>query len=131
GVPAPGVEIKLVPGGAKLEIRVRGPNVTPGYWKRPDLTTAAFDAEGFYQPGDAVRFADPADAGKGIIFDGRLAEDFKLTSGTWVHVGALRVALLAACSPALQDAVIAGADRGAGVERLFATAPDADVIVCG
>ena len=113
GVPAPGVEVKLVPSGAKLEIRVRGPNVMPGYWKRPDLTAAAFDAEGFYQPGDAVRFADPADAGKGIIFDGRLAEDFKLTSGTWVHVGALRVALLAACSPALQDAVIAGADRAA------------------
>ncbi len=81
GVPAPGVEVKLVPSGAKLEIRVRGPNVMPGYWKRPDLTAAAFDAEGFYQPGDAVRFADPADAGKGIIFDGRLAEDFKLTSG--------------------------------------------------
>ncbi len=113
GVPAPGVEIKLVPTGAKLEIRVRGPNVTPGYWKRPDLTAAAFDDEGFYQPGDAVRLADPADANQGVVFDGRLAEDFKLTSGTWVHVGALRVALLAAASPALQDAVIAGADRAA------------------
>ncbi|HLH93430.1 MAG TPA: feruloyl-CoA synthase [Xanthobacteraceae bacterium] len=111
GVPAPGVEIKLVPSGAKLEIRVRGPNVTPGYWKRPDLTAAAFDAEGFYQPGDAVRLADPADPDKGVLFDGRLAEDFKLLSGTWVHVGALRVALLAAASPALQDALIAGADR--------------------
>ena len=111
GVPAPGVEIKLVPSGAKLEIRVRGPNVTPGYWKRPDLTAAAFDHEGFYQPGDAVRLADPADHDKGVLFDGRLAEDFKLTSGTWVHVGALRVALLAAASPALQDMVIAGADR--------------------
>jgi feruloyl-CoA synthase len=113
GVPAPGVEIKLVPSGAKLEIRVRGPNVTPGYWKRPDLTAAAFDADGFYQPGDAVRFADPADPNRGVVFDGRLAEDFKLTSGTWVHVGALRVAVLAAASPALQDAVIAGADRAA------------------
>ena len=111
GVPAPGVEIKLVPSGAKLEIRVRGPNVTPGYWKRPDLTAQAFDAEGFYQPGDAVRLADPADPNRGVVFDGRLAENFKLTSGTWVHVGALRVALLAAASPALQDAVIAGADR--------------------
>jgi feruloyl-CoA synthase len=111
GVPAPGVEIKLVPSGAKLEIRVRGPNVTPGYWKRDDLTAAAFDAEGFYQPGDAVRLADPADASKGVVFDGRLAEDFKLLSGTWVHVGALRVALLAAASPALQDAVIAGENR--------------------
>jgi feruloyl-CoA synthase len=113
GVPAPGVEIKLVPAGAKLEIRVRGPNVTPGYWKRPDLTAAAFDAEGFYQPGDAVQLADADDPNKGVVFDGRLAEDFKLLSGTWVHVGALRVALLAAASPALQDAVIAGADRDA------------------
>jgi feruloyl-CoA synthase len=111
GVPAPGVEVKLVPTGAKLEIRVRGPNVTPGYWKRPDLTAMAFDAEGFYQPGDAVRLADAADPDRGIVFDGRLAEDFKLLSGTWVHVGALRVAVLAAASPVLQDAVIAGADR--------------------
>src|SRR5262249_54928794 len=83
------------------------------YWKAPDLTAAAFDAEGFYQPGDAVRFVDPADPGQGFLFDGRLAEDFKLTTGTWVHVGALRVALLAACSPALLDAGIAGADRDA------------------
>jgi len=113
GVPAPGVEIKLVPNGAKLEIRVRGPNVTPGYWKRPDLTARAFDDEGFYQPGDAVRLADPENLDKGLVFDGRLAEDFKLLSGTWVHVGALRVALIAAASPALQDAVIAGADRAA------------------
>jgi feruloyl-CoA synthase len=113
GVPAPGVELKLVPNGAKLEIRVRGPNVTPGYWRRPDLTAAAFDAEGFYQPGDAVRFVDAADPAKGVAFDGRLAEDFKLTSGTWVHVGALRVRLLAAASPVLQDAVVAGADRAA------------------
>jgi feruloyl-CoA synthase len=111
GVPVPGVEIKLVSSGAKLEIRVRGPNVTPGYWKRPDLTAAAFDEEGFYKPGDAVRLADPNDPDKGVVFDGRLAEDFKLTSGTWVHVGALRVAVLAAASPTLQDAVIAGADR--------------------
>jgi feruloyl-CoA synthase len=111
GVPAPGVEIKLVPGAAKLEIRVRGPNVTPGYWKRPDLTAAAFDEEAFYKPGDAVRFADPADPTKGVVFDGRLAEDFKLTTGTWVHVGALRVGVLAATSPALQDAVVAGENR--------------------
>src|SRR5262249_49880948 len=81
------------------------------YWKRPDLTAAAFDEDGFYKPGDAVRLADANDLDKGVVFDGRLAEDFKLTSGTWVHVGALRVAVLAAASPALQDAVIAGADR--------------------
>jgi feruloyl-CoA synthase len=87
--------------------------VTPGYWRRPDLTAAAFDADGFYQPGDAVRFVDANDPGQGVVFDGRLAEDFKLTSGTWVHVGALRVRLLTAASPTLQDAVIAGADRAA------------------
>ena len=110
-MPAPGVELKLVPSGAKLEVRVRGPNVTPGYWKRPDLTAAAFDADGFYRPGDAVRLSDPADPTKGIVFDGRLAEDFKLTTGTWVHVGGLRVAVLAAASPALQDAVVAGENR--------------------
>jgi feruloyl-CoA synthase len=111
GVPIPGVELKLVPGGDKLEIRVRGPNITPGYWKRPDLTAAAFDAEGFYLPGDAVRFADENDPARGVVFDGRLAEDFKLTTGTWVHVGGLRVGVLAAGSPVLQDAIVAGADR--------------------
>ncbi len=111
GTPAPGVEIKLVPSGNKLEIRVRGPNIAPGYWKRPDLTAAAFDEEGFYKPGDAVRFEDPADPSKGFVFDGRLAEDFKLTTGTWVTTGILRVAALAAASPALQDAVVAGHDR--------------------
>jgi len=111
GVPAPGVEMKLVPSGGKLEVRVRGPNITPGYWKRPDLTAAAFDAEGFYMPGDAMRFADENDAARGVMFDGRLAEDFKLTTGTWVNVGTLRVGVLAACSPVLQDAIVAGADR--------------------
>jgi len=112
GVPCLGVETKLVPSGNKLEIRVRGPNVTRhGYWKREDQTKANFDEEGFYKSGDAVRFADPSDAGKGLIFDGRLAEDFKLTSGTWVQVGTLRVALIAACSPAVQDMVICGEGR--------------------
>ncbi|MEA2928910.1 MAG: feruloyl-CoA synthase [Hyphomicrobiales bacterium] len=111
GLPAPGLDMKLVPSGDKLELRVRGPNVTPGYWKRDDLTKDAFDAEGFYKPGDAVRFADAADPAKGVVFDGRLAEDFKLTTGTWVHVGGLRVGVLAACSPVLQDAAVAGADR--------------------
>lgn len=111
GVPVPGCELKLVPAGEKLEVRVRGPNVTPGYWKRPDLTAAAFDEEGYYRPGDAVRFVDPANPQKGIAFDGRLTEDFKLTTGTWVHVGTLRVGVLAAASPALQDAVIAGENR--------------------
>ncbi len=113
GVPVPGVELKLVAAADKLEVRVRGPHVTPGYWKRPDLTRAAFDEDGFYKPGDAVRFADPNEPAKGIVFDGRLAEDFKLTTGTWVAVGALRVGALAAASPALQDAVIAGENRHA------------------
>jgi len=108
GVPVPGVEVKLVPRDGKLEIRVRGPNVTPGYWKQPDLTAAAFDEEDFYRPGDAVRFADPGDIAKGVMFDGRLAEDFKLATGTWVHVGVLRVGVLAAASPVLQDAIVAG-----------------------
>src|SRR5262249_3691502 len=111
GVPVPGVELKLVPTGSKIEVRVRGANVTPGYWKRPDLTQAAFDEEGFYRIGDTVRLADPTDPTRGIVFDGRLAEDFKLTTGTWVHVGQLRVNVLAAASPALQDAVIAGENR--------------------
>lgn len=111
GVPVPGVELKLVPSGPKTEVRVGGPNVMPGYWKRPDLTAGAFDEEGFYKIGDAVRFADAADPSKGLVFDGRLAEDFKLTTGTWVHVGALRVGVLTAASPALQDAVVAGDSR--------------------
>jgi feruloyl-CoA synthase len=111
GVPAPGVEMKLLPSGGKLELRVRGPNITPGYWKRPDLTEAAFDEEGFYIPGDAVRFADETAPEQGVIFAGRLAEDFKLTTGTWVHLGGLRVGVLAACSPVLQDAIVTGADR--------------------
>jgi feruloyl-CoA synthase len=111
GVPLPGVEVKLVPAGAKTEIRVRGPNVSPGYWKRSDLTALAYDDEKFYKPGDAVRFADPSDPAKGLIFDGRLAEDFKLMTGTWVNVGTLRIGTLAACAPVLQDAIIAGDNR--------------------
>ena len=111
GIPVPGVDLKLVPSGDKLEIRVRGPIVTPGYWKRDDLTQAAFDEEGFYRPGDAVRFADPADPAVGVIFDGRISEDFKLTTGTWVHVGALRVAALGAATPVVQDAVVTGENR--------------------
>jgi feruloyl-CoA synthase len=83
----------------------------PGYYKRPDLTAAAFDEEGFYRIGDAVKLADPADPTKGIVFDGRVAEDFKLGTGTWVHVGALRVRLIAAGDPLIQDAVITGHDR--------------------
>jgi feruloyl-CoA synthase len=111
GVPAPGCELKLVPSGGKLEARVRGPNVTPGYYRREDLTRAAFDEEGFYRIGDALKLADPADPGKGLLFDGRVAEDFKLTTGTWVHAGMVRVKLIAAGNPLIQDAVITGHDR--------------------
>jgi feruloyl-CoA synthase len=111
GVPVAGVELKLVPSASKLEIRVRGLNVSPGYWKRPDLTAASYDDEGFYRPGDAVRFADPDDPARGLIFDGRTAEDFKLTTGTWVNVGSLRVAVLGAASPALHDVVVCGENR--------------------
>jgi feruloyl-CoA synthase len=111
GLPVAGCELKLVAAGGKLEVRVRGPNVTPGYHQRPDLTAAAFDEEGFYRIGDAVRFADADDPAKGIVFDGRVAEDFKLSTGTWVNVGAVRVKLIAAADPLVQDAVITGHDR--------------------
>jgi feruloyl-CoA synthase len=111
GLPAPGCEIKLVPSGSKLEARVKGPNVTPGYFRSPELTEAAFDEEGYYRIGDALKLADPAAPEKGLVFDGRVAEDFKLTTGTWVHAGAVRVKLIAECNPLLQDAVITGHDR--------------------
>src|SRR3982075_637779 len=108
GVPIPGTELKLVSSGDKLEVRVRGPNVTPGYWKAPELTAKAFDADGFYLIGDAVTFADPDRPERGLFFDGRVAEDFKLNSGTWVSVGTLRVAGIAALAPLAQDIVVTG-----------------------
>jgi len=108
GVPIPGTELKLLPTGDKLEVRVRGPNVTPGYWKAPELTAQAFDADGFYLIGDAVTFADPARPELGLFFDGRVAEDFKLNSGTWVSVGTLRVKGIAALAPLAQDIVVTG-----------------------
>lgn len=111
GVPAPGCQLKLVPQMGKLEARVKGPNVTPGYWKNDDKTREAFDEEGYYKVGDAVRLADPAAPEKGVVFDGRLGENFKLASGTWVHVGELRLRLLEAASPVIQDCVITGHDR--------------------
>ena len=111
GLPVPGCEIKLVPAGGKLEARVKGPNVTPGYYGRDDLTRAAFDEEGYYRIGDALKFADPKKPELGFAFDGRIAEDFKLSTGTWVHVGATRVRLIAAGDPLIQDAVITGHER--------------------
>ena len=111
GVPVPGVELKLVPNEGKLETRVKGPNITPGYWRQPELTAKAFDEEGYYCLGDAVRFEDPNDPREGLLFDGRIAEDFKLATGTWVSVGPLRARFLAHCAPYVKDVVIAGADR--------------------
>jgi feruloyl-CoA synthase len=111
GIPMPGVEAKLVAVGEKLEIRVKGPNVTPGYWKEPELTEKAFDEEGYYKFGDAVRFVDPEDVNKGLIFDGRFSEDFKLTSGTWVSVGPLRTRIIHWFAPYARDVVITGHDR--------------------
>jgi feruloyl-CoA synthase len=111
GLPFPGVELKMVPSGAKYELRLRGVNVTPGYFGRPDLTEAAFDEEGFYCIGDAGVFVDPNDPLQGIIFAGRVVEDFKLTTGTFVHVGSLRTDAIAAATPVVQDALVTGQDR--------------------
>jgi feruloyl-CoA synthase len=111
GVPVPGVEAKLVPQGDKLEVRVKGPNVTPGYWRQEELTRKAFDEEGFYSFGDCVRFIDPDDVDAGFAFDGRLAEDFKMSTGTWVNVGPLRARVVAHFAPLVRDAVITGHDR--------------------
>jgi feruloyl-CoA synthase len=111
GLPFPGVELKMVPCGAKYELRLRGVNVTPGYFGQPDLTKAAFDEEGFYCIGDAGVFVDPDDPLQGIIFAGRVVEDFKLTTGTFVHVGSLRTDAIAAATPVVQDALVAGQDR--------------------
>ena len=111
GLPVAGLTLKLAPNEGKLEARVKGPNVTPGYWRAPELTAKAFDAEGFYRLGDTFTFADPADPTRGLLFGGRLAEDFKLATGTWVHVGPLRAALMEGLAPLARDAVIAGLDR--------------------
>jgi feruloyl-CoA synthase len=111
GVPAPGMELKLAPVGEKIEARARGPNITPGYWRDEALTSAAFDEEGFYRLGDAMKFVDPGDPAKGLVFDGRLAEDFKLSSGTWVSVGPLRSRILARAAGFAQDVVIAAPDQ--------------------
>jgi len=111
GLPFPGVELKMIPIGDKYELRLRGVNVTPGYYGRPDLTEAAFDKEGFYKIGDAGVFVDPADPVQGIVFAGRVVEDFKLMTGTFVHVGSLRTDAIAAATPVIQDALVAGQDR--------------------
>jgi len=111
GLPVPGTELKMLPNAGKLELRLRGPNITPGYLGRDDLTREAFDEDGFYKTGDAGKFADVDDPAQGILFDGRVAEDFKLLTGSWVSTGMVRVAAISACTEIIQDAVVAGHDR--------------------
>jgi len=112
GVPIPGVDLAFVPAGDKLEMRVAGPSVAPGYLRADgSIEPLPLDVDGFYPMGDAGRLADPDDPSAGVVFEGRTSENFKLSSGTWVHVGEVRLALLAACSPHLGDAVITGHDR--------------------
>ena len=111
GLPVSGNDAKLLPNNGKIEVRAKGPNVTPGYWRKPDLTAAAFDEEGFYKFGDALKPADPDNFDAGFDFDGRIAEDFKLASGTWVSVGPLRARFVAACAPLVRDVIIAGINR--------------------
>ena len=108
GVPTPGMELKLVPGDGKTEVRYRGPNVTPGYWRNAAATAECFDAEGFFCTGDAVLWIDEGDCHQGLKFDGRIAEDFKLATGTFVSVGPMRARIIAAGAPYVQDAVITG-----------------------
>jgi len=123
GLPLPGVALKLIPREGKLEARLKGDNIMPGYWRAPDLTAEAFDEEGFYKIGDALKFANSADPAKGMLFDGRLAEDFKLATGTWVSVGPLRAAFIAHCAPLVRDVVLAGAERDEVTALIF---PDID-----
>jgi feruloyl-CoA synthase len=111
GLPAPGVELKLVPSEGKLEARLRGPHITPGYWRQDQLTREAFDQDGFYKLGDALKFVDPKEPGKGLLFDGRIAEDFKLSTGTWTSVGPLRARFIDHFAPLVRDVVFAGPDR--------------------
>jgi feruloyl-CoA synthase len=111
GIPLPGVDVKLVPNQGKLEARLKGPSMTPGYWRAPDLTAKAFDEEGYYLLGDALKFVDETRPHLGFIFDGRVSEDFKLATGTWVSVGPMRAKVILAFAPFVKDAVIAGHDR--------------------
>ncbi len=131
GIPAQGITMKLVPNGTKMELRLKGPNVTPGYWRDPQRTAEAFDEEGFYRMGDAMRFASPGDAARGFIFDGRTAENFKLRTGTWVAVGALRAALVDTLGGLMRDAVITGEDRAELGALLIPYRPAVEALVAG
>jgi feruloyl-CoA synthase len=111
GLPPPGEEMKLVPVEEKYEMRLKGPNITPGYWREPELSAQAFDEEGYYRLGDSFVFADPEDPAKGLLFRGRLSEDFKLATGTWVNVGPLRARFIEHFAPLVREVVIAGEGR--------------------
>jgi feruloyl-CoA synthase len=121
GVPTPGLELKLIEVGDKIEVRYRGPNITPGYWRSPETTAEAFDEEGFFCTGDAVKWIDPHDIHQGLSFDGRIAEDFKLATGTFVSVGPLRARIIAAGAPYVQDAVLTGINLHEVGAMLFTT----------
>jgi feruloyl-CoA synthase len=121
GLPTPGMELKLVPVDGKTEVRYKGPNITPGYWRAPEATAEAFDEEGFFCTGDAVVWIDPADQHQGLRFDGRIAEDFKLATGTFVSVGPLRAKIIAAGAPYVQDAVVTGLNRNEVGALVFPT----------
>jgi feruloyl-CoA synthase len=125
GLPIPGTSVRLVPSGDKLEFRVRGPQVTRGYLHQPALSAQAFDEEGFYRLGDAARFVNPDDPEQGLAFDGRLVENFKLASGTFVSAGSLRVAAVSAMGAAAVDAVVCG-EGLAGVGLLVFPNPAMD-----
>ncbi len=122
GVPTPGLELKLVPNSDKVEVRYKGPNITPGYWRAPEETREHFDEEGFFCTGDAVTWIDPSDVHQGLRFDGRIAEDFKLSTGTFVSVGPLRGKIIAAGAPYIQDVVITGINRREVGAMIFPTA---------
>jgi feruloyl-CoA synthase len=128
GLPVPGVELKLARVGDKMEARLRGPNITPGFWHDPRRTHAAFDEEGYYRSGDALVWVDPTDPSKGFAFDGRIDEDFKLSTGTWVSVGPLRARLLASLAPYAQDVVIAGHDRDEVTALIFPNRATCDAL---
>jgi len=136
GLPTAGMQLKLVATDGKTEVRYRGPNITPGYWRSPEGTRDAFDEEGFFCSGDAVTWIDPSDIHRGLRFDGRIAEDFKLATGTFVSVGPLRAKIIAAGAPYVQDAVLTGINLkevGAlifptqAVRQLAGVSPDASM----
>ena len=124
GLPCPGVDVKLVPMDGKSEVRFRGPNVMPGYWREPELTAAAFDDEGYYRTGDAAKFMEPEQPNAGLMFDGRIAEDFKLSTGTFVSVGPLRARVIAAGDPCVMDAVVTGLNLDEVGLLVFARLPE-------